>query len=185
MLSAHQTARMEINQPLEQWTMGKLMAVGMAALALVSVAQGRGLAQAQRPSQTKPNSTGLVVKASDYSVQQTSDRFTSLLKSNGLTIFTVIDHAANAAKAELSLRPTTVILFGNAKLGTPLMQCDQALGIDLPQKVLIWEDDQNQVQLAYNDPRHLGGRHRLGSCGNQAIEQIGRALAGLTDAAVK
>jgi len=161
--------------------MGKLKISAMAIAAILVVSQSSQFAQAQ----PKPSSTGLVVKASGYSVEETRDRFTKILENKGLTLFAVIDHAENAANAELSLRPTTMVLFGNPKLGTPLMQCEQSLAIDLPQKVLIWEDEAGQVQLAYNDPRYLGGRHRLGSCGSAVIQQISKALAGLTNAALK
>ena len=166
--------------------MGKLRLVGIVAIASLAVIQFNHIRQsAPVQAQAQPTSTGLVVKASGYSVEETRDRFTNILDNKGLTIFGVIDHAENAANAELSLRPTTVVMFGNAKLGTPLMQCEQTLAIDLPQKVLIWEDEQGQVQLAYNDPRYLGGRHRLEGCGSALIEKIGGALNGLTDAAVK
>lgn len=158
---------------------GRFGVVAIATLLLTQSNPPMGQAQ------PRPGSTGMVVKASGYSVAETRDRFTAILENRGLTLFAVIDHSENAANAELSLRPTTVVLFGNPKLGTPLMQCEQALAIDLPQKVLIWEDDQGQVQLAYNDPRYLGGRHRLGSCGSEVIETMGGALNGLTDAAVK
>lgn len=162
--------------------MGRLMQVGRWAIAMLLFTQAHPqVVQAQ----SRPSSTGMVVKASGYGVAETRDRFTAVLAERGLTLFAVIDHSENAAQAELSLRPTVVVLFGNPKLGTPLMQCEQALAIDLPQKVLIWQDDQGQVQLAYNDPRYLGGRHRLGSCGSEVIERIGGALSGLTDAALQ
>ncbi len=171
--------------------MRRFMVLGMAAIAgvvgagMATVSQSRWDSLSSVQAQPVPGSTGLVVKASGYSVEETRDRFTNILENKGLTIFGVIDHAENAANAELSLRPTTLVMFGNAKLGTPLMQCEQALAIELPQKVLIWEDEQGQVQLAYNDPRYLSGRHRLGDCGSAVIEKIGGALNGLTDAAVK
>ena len=123
-----------------------------------------------------PSPTGLVIKQSPHSVEETQQRFVSILEERGLNVFATIDHAENATGAGLNLRPTRVVIFGNPKLGTPLMQCAQSLAIDLPQKMLIWEDENGQVQVAYNDPRYLGGRHQLGACGNDVIQQIAGAL---------
>lgn len=126
---------------------------------------------------------GLVIKPSPYSVAETERRFLQALESNGLNVFATVDHAQNAAGAGLELAPTRVVIFGNPQAGTPLMQCQQTIGIDLPQKLLIFEADQ-EVQIAYNDPRYLGGRHRLDGCGAQVIENIGEALDGLTERAI-
>lgn len=123
-----------------------------------------------------PTPTGLIIKESAHSVEETERRFVSLLEEKGLNVFATVDHAQNAAGANLELPPTRVVIFGNPKLGTPLMQCAQSLAIDLPQKMLIWEDENGQIKVAYNDPRYLGGRHRLGSCGNEVIQQIAGAL---------
>lgn len=127
--------------------------------------------------------TGLIIKLSPYSVEETESRFIQTLESNGLNVFATVDHAQNAAAAGLELPPTRVVLFGNPKAGTPLMQCQQSIGIDLPQKLLIFEDEQG-VQIAYNDPRYLGGRHRLDGCGTQVISNVAAALNGLTDQAI-
>ncbi|MEM0982292.1 MAG: DUF302 domain-containing protein [Cyanobacteria bacterium P01_H01_bin.58] len=127
--------------------------------------------------------TGLVLKSSPHSVAETERRFIQVLEANGLNIFATVDHAQNAANADLELAPTRVVIFGNPRAGTPLMNCQQSIGIDLPQKLLIFEDDQG-VQIAYNDPRYLGGRHRLEGCGAQVIENIGAALNGLTEQAI-
>jgi uncharacterized protein (DUF302 family) len=127
--------------------------------------------------------TGLVIKPSPYSVEETENRFIQTLESNGLNVFATVDHAQNAADASLELPPTRVVIFGNPQAGTPLMQCQQSIGIDLPQKLLIFQDQQG-VQIAYNDPRYLGGRHRLNGCGAQVIANIAEALNGLTDQAI-
>ena len=127
---------------------------------------------------------GLVIKASPYSVEETETRFTQILEARGLNLFATVDHAQNASGVDLELRPTRVVIFGNPRVGTPLMQCQQTIAIDLPQKVLIWEDDQGQVQLAYNDPQYLGGRHRLDGCGVEAIKTISGALNNLTNGAI-
>lgn len=127
--------------------------------------------------------TGLVVKSSPYSVEETESRFIQVLEANGLNIFAMVDHAQNAANAGLELPPTRVVIFGNPTAGTPLMQCQQSIGIDLPQKLLIFQDEQG-VQIAYNDPRYLGGRHRLDDCGAQVIDKVADALNGLTEQAI-
>ena len=131
-----------------------------------------------------PTPTGLVVKQSPHSVEETERRFVSILEEKGLNVFATVNHAQNAEGAGLSLRPTRVVMFGNPKLGTPLMQCEQSIAIDLPQKMLIWEDEAGQVQVAYNDPRYLGGRHYLGACGNEAIKQVAGALDNLSAGAI-
>lgn len=131
-----------------------------------------------------PTPTGLVIKQSPHSVEDTEARFVSILEEKGLTIFTTIDHTQNAEGAGLDLRPTRVVIFGNPKLGTPLMQCAQSIAIELPQKMLIWEDETGQVQVGYNDPRYLGGRHQLGACGNEVIQTIGGALDNFSNGAI-
>lgn len=128
--------------------------------------------------------TGLIVKSSPYSVEETETRFKKILEAKGLNLFATVDHAQNASGAGLELRPTRVVIFGNPKVGTPLMQCQQTIAIDLPQKVLIWEDEQGQVQLAYNDPQYLGGRHRLNGCGIESLKTISGALNNLTNGAI-
>ncbi|MGD1952095.1 MAG: DUF302 domain-containing protein [Leptolyngbyaceae cyanobacterium] len=156
-------------------------AVGLLGLTLLAgtvyFSRQKAVAQATAP-------TGLIVKSSPYSVEETETRFTQILEARGLNLFATVDHAQNASGVDLELRPTRVVIFGNPRVGTPLMQCQQTIAIDLPQKVLIWEDDQGQVQLAYNDPQYLGGRHRLDGCGVEAIKTISGALDNLTNGAV-
>ena len=100
---------------------------------------------------------GLTTIASDYGPKETMDRLEAEIKAKGMTVFARIDHAAGAAQAGLSLRPTEVLLFGNAKPGTPLMQANQTIGIDLPLKALIWQDADGKVWLSYNEPRRVTG----------------------------
>lgn len=128
-------------------------------------------------------STGLVKTESPYSVKETADRFENIAKSKGLTVFTRIDHKKNASGVNLALRPTEVIIFGNPKVGTLLMQCAQDVAIDLPQKVLISEDANNKVWLAYNDPKYLMKRHAINNC-DAIIEKVSTVLSGLANAAV-
>jgi uncharacterized protein (DUF302 family) len=104
---------------------------------------------------------GMIMMKSEHDVGTTIDRLESTLESKGLTIFKRVDHAANAAGVDLDLRPTQVLIFGNPKLGTPLMQANRTVAIDLPQKALAYADGEGQVWLAYNDPRHLAERHDI------------------------
>ena len=125
---------------------------------------------------------GLIAVKSPYDAKETMNRVEDLAKQRGLTIFARVDHAAGAAKIDKTLRPTEVLIFGNPQGGTPLMECAQTAGIDLPLKALVWEDASNGVWLGYNDPAYLGQRHGAAAC--PAIENIGKALSGLAAAAI-
>ena len=105
---------------------------------------------------------GLTTVPSDFGPKETMDRLEAEIKAVGMNVFARIDHAAGAAAAGLPLRPTELLIFGNAKGGTPLMQAEQAIGIDLPLKALVYQDASGKVWLAYNDPSWLAGRHGLG-----------------------
>jgi len=102
---------------------------------------------------------GLTTISSSYGPKETMDRLEAEIKAKGMTVFARIDHAAGAAQAGLSLRPTEVLIFGNAKAGTPLMQSNQTIGIDLPLKALVWQDADGKVWLSYNAPSWLAQRH--------------------------
>ena len=115
--------------------------------------------------QGSPTPDGLVTLKSAFPVKETVDRLVHQVEAKGLTVFCRIDHAANAVSAGLQLRPTEVLIFGNAKGGTPLMQATQTIGIDLPLKALAWEDAAGQTWLAYNDPVWLTARHGIESLG--------------------
>jgi uncharacterized protein (DUF302 family) len=128
-------------------------------------------------------SDGLVKYESHYSVKETADRFESIAKSKGLTLFVRIDHQQNANAVGLELRPTEVIIFGNPKIGTPLMQCAQEVAIDLPQKVMVSEDANNKVWLSYNNPNYLMKRHEIKGC-DEVINKISDVLSKLSKAAV-
>lgn len=118
---------------------------------------------------------GVISVSSSYDVKTTADRLVQSLTTKGMTVFTRIDHAAGAAKVGKTLRPTELVIFGNPKVGTPLMQCDQGSAIDLPQKALVWEDDGGQVWLSYNDPKYLAQRHDLSKCA-EVVNKIEKAL---------
>ena len=125
---------------------------------------------------------GVVALKSPRSANDTMNRLEEMAKQRGLNVFARIDHAAGAAKIGKTLRPTEVLIFGNPQGGTPFMECTQSVGIDLPLKALVWEDAQGQVWLGYNDPAWLANRHGAAQC--PAAAAIGKALAGLSEAAV-
>jgi uncharacterized protein (DUF302 family) len=126
------------------------------------------------PTSFEPDSAGLVTMPSAHDVKETARRLEELLAKSGIHIFARIDHAAAAQQAGLSLRPTLVLVFGNPQVGTPLMQSNQTIGIDLPLKALIWEDEKGQSWLTYNDPDFLARRHN--------INDRPDAVKGMTDA---
>ena len=104
---------------------------------------------------------GLTTLKSEFRPEKTMDRLEAEIKVHGMTVFARINHAALAADVGLALRPTEVILFGNPRGGTPLMQAKQTMGIDLPLKALVWQDESGQTWLSYNDPVWLAKRHEV------------------------
>ena len=133
---------------------------------------------------------GLVSIVSRYSAAETMDRLMAALQKRDLTVFACIDHAANAAAVGLPLRPTEVVLFGNPKGGTVLMQDQQRAGIDLPLKALVWQDTDGKVWLSYNAPDWIGARaglsdKRLGENGAGAVAAMTKALAAVAEEATK
>jgi uncharacterized protein (DUF302 family) len=126
--------------------------------------------------------TGLVSVKSSHSVRKTADRLESTLGKKGMTVFNRINHAKGASKIGKKLRPTELIIFGNPKVGAPLMQCSQTVAIDLPQKTLIWEDEAGQVWLTYNDPKYLATRHDISECA-EVLKKIENALRNFANAA--
>lgn len=118
---------------------------------------------------------GLINIKSAHTVKVTADRLEKALITKGMTVFIRIDHAEGAQKVGKILRPTELIIFGNPEVGTPLMQCRQRVAIDLPQKALIWEDEEKQVWLSYNDPEYLAKRHDIKEC-DAILKKIENAL---------
>jgi len=104
---------------------------------------------------------GIISLMSRYSVAETATRITDALQAKGITIFAVIDQRKEAEKVGLNLRQTQLIVFGDPKTGTPLMNASPSLAIDLPLKALIWEDADGKVQVSYNSPKYLQSRHAL------------------------
>ena len=126
----------------------------------------------------------LVIKPSARSVTDTLDGLTAALTRAGVRVMARIDHAAGARKAGLKLPPTQLLIFGNPKLGTPLMQAKRTMGLELPMKVLAWEDDKGKVWIAYTKPSVLKARN--GVMGRDALfAKMTKALDKLTNAATK
>ncbi len=125
---------------------------------------------------------GVVNVESSLSVNETADRMESILKEKKMTVFTRIHHSEAADKVGIELRDTELIIFGNPKVGSPLMQCQQSVAIDLPQKALIWEDDADKVWISYNSPGYLKKRHHITGC-EEVMAKIEKALAGIAKAA--
>ena len=121
-------------------------------------------------------SNGMMLIKSKHNVTTTIDNLEAVLKKKGMTIFSRVDHTAGAEKVGLQLRPTELLIFGNPKVGTPLMLCSQTAALDLPQKALAYEDKNGQVWLTYNDPTYLAKRHNTKGC-DAAIQKVTNALA--------
>jgi uncharacterized protein (DUF302 family) len=105
------------------------------------------------------------------------DRLESELRARSVTIFARVDHAAGAAAVGLALRPTELLIFGSARAGTPLMQANQTVGIDLPLKALVWQDAASQTWLGYDEPSWIAARHGLGGAANATTAAMTALLA--------
>lgn len=167
----------------------KVLSIAALALAVASCASVENILNSPDSNSSKETITtinakkGLVTLQSNHSVKDTADKLASIIESKGMTVFARVDHQKNAAGVNLELRPTLVIMFGNPKAGTPLMQCEQSVAIDLPQKILISEDADNKVWLSYNNPDYLKTRHDIQGC-DTAIDNISKALNGISQAAI-
>lgn len=131
---------------------------------------------------------GIITKVSTKSFTETYNDLVATISANqNLRLVAEVDHQANATSVNQELNPTRLVIFGNPNLGTPLMQSSQTIGIDLPQKILVWEDDQNNVRVSYNDPEFLKRRHRIAendtviSTISGALDNITNQAAGLTN----
>jgi uncharacterized protein (DUF302 family) len=122
---------------------------------------------------------GLVTLPSVHNAATTLQRLLAALAAKGISVFAQIDHAAGAAGVGMNLRPTTVVIFGNPVAGTPLMQAAQTAGIDLPLKILVWQDAQGGTQVSYNDPAWIATRHGLAAGAIPAVAGLSAALDGL------
>src|SRR6266481_4143927 len=141
-----------------------LALVGLAmAIYLVSVrasvsfrSEGR-----EEKSMAATTKTGIINKPSSHSVEQTVEKLKNILQSKGVALFALVDHSGEAEKVGMKMRPTKLLIFGSPKAGTPLMLAAPSIAIDLPLKVLVWEDDQGKAWISYNSPDYLRERHGL------------------------
>ena len=168
----------------------KIISIAALALAVSSCASVESILNAPDKVQSTPKTMtainaekGLVTMQSNHSVQDTADKLASIIESKGMKVFARVDHQKNAQGVDLTLRPTQVIMFGNPKAGTPLMNCEQSVAIDLPQKILISEDADKKVWLSYNNPEYLKDRHNIKGCDTQ-LGNIAKALDGVSKAAI-
>ena len=127
---------------------------------------------------------GLIDVKSSYNVKQTADRLETILHEKGMTVFNRIKHSESAQAIGIKIKNTELIIFGNPKVGSPLMLCQQTVAIDLPQKALIWEDASGTVRITYNDPGYLQKRHAIQGC-DALLAKISKVLSGITQAAAK
>ena len=127
--------------------------------------------------------SGIITKVSDNDFETTYDKLRSIVENNpNLKILMELDHQKNAASVGEELNPTRLILFGNPKLGTPLMKSAQTTSLDLPQKVIVYQDNNGEVKIAYNDPFYLEGRHHIEGQA-EVLKKISGALDKITDGA--
>ena len=122
---------------------------------------------------------GLITIKSAFGPEETMQRLEAEVRAKGMTVFAHVDHAAGAAAVGLPLRPTVLLIFGNAKGGTPLMQSAQTIGIDLPLKALVWQDPSGVTWLSYNDPAWLTHRHGVGEEAKPVVNALTAALNAL------
>src|SRR6516162_6277014 len=122
---------------------------------------------------------GLITIKSAFGPEETMKRLEAEVRAKSMTVFAHIDHAAGAAAVGLLLRPTVLLIFGNAKGGTPLMQSAQTVGIDLPLKALVWQDASDATWLSYNDPAWLTHRHGVGEEAKPVVNALTAALNAL------
>ena len=144
-----------------------------ALLLAAAAASSGGAAHAQDGMKSVP---------SPHGVATTMDRLETVLAEKGMTVFARIDHAANAEGAGLALEPTEVLVFGNPKVGTPLMSCGRSIAIDLPQKMLAWQLADGTTRLGWNDPAYLKARHATAGC-DEVFGKVEAALEGFAAAA--
>jgi len=127
---------------------------------------------------------GFIVKKSPHSVAETLNRLENVLKKKGITIFARVEHSQSAKKLKIDLRPTTLLIFGNPKLGSHFFTSHQTAGIDLPMKALAWKDEKGQVWLGYNDPQYIADRHGITDRA-EIVKKMSGALDKLTNVAIK
>jgi uncharacterized protein (DUF302 family) len=132
------------------------MRIWQLALALVGFALS--VSATTNPAKKK---NGIIDVPSNHSVDETVDRVTNILQAKGITLFALVDHSGEAEKVGMKMPPTKLLIFGSPKAGTPLMLASPSIAIDLPLKILVWQDEQGKVWVSYNSPEYLQQRHDL------------------------
>ena len=134
---------------------------------------------------TNKMDNGLIIKDSPYNVEKTYGKLKNIITNNpNLKILLELDHSKNALNVDLELNDTKIIMFGNPKLGTPLMQVNPTIGIDLPQKIIVYSNNEKHTKIAYNDPLYLKNRHGIDKKDN-ILETISKALNTITSKAIE
>jgi uncharacterized protein (DUF302 family) len=123
---------------------------------------------------------GVTTVPSRFGPAETLERLDAAIRAKGMTVFARVDHAAGATEVGLALRPTAVVIFGTAKAGTLLMQASQTIGLDLPLKVLVWQDEAGATWLSASDPAWLAHRHGIGDAAGAIITAMTAALHAVT-----
>ncbi len=127
---------------------------------------------------------GVINVQSQHTVEQTANKLEKILLSKGMKIFQRVNHSEGAKTVGININPTELIIFGNPKVGAPLMKCAPTVAIDLPQKAVIWQDANQKVWISYNDPAYLKQRHNIQGC-EKVLAKVSGALSKLTGAAAK
>ncbi len=127
---------------------------------------------------------GMIDVASNHSVTQTADNLEKILKSKGMKVFGRVPHSKAAKGVGVELLPVELLIFGNPKVGSPLMKCASSVAIDLPQKALVWQDKNGSIWISYNDPQYLKKRHNIQGC-DAVLAKVNGALSKFTAAAAK
>ena len=122
------------------------------------------------------SAAGLITMRSGFGPEETMSRLKAEVRARGMKVFAHIDHAAGADEIGLPLRPVDLLIFGAAKAGTPLMQSVQTIGIDLPLKALVWQDEAGSTFLSYNDPAYITRRHGIGETATPVVEAMSGTL---------
>jgi len=151
---------------------------------LLSLTQTSCAMNSDGPAYMGNPAEGMINVESQFSVAETAKRLENIFNKKGVTIFNRVKHASAAEKIGVLLRETELFIFGNPKLGSPLMKCKQSIAIDLPQKALIWQDENEQVWISYNDINYIAKRHNVEGC-ESIIVKIGKVLGKLTQAAAQ
>jgi len=144
-----------------------LALVGLAmAIYLVSVrgsanAQSGSTKEASMAQAAQASNKGIIDRPSNHSVDETVEKLKNILQSKGVTLFALVDHSGEAKKVEMEMRPTKLLIFGSPEAGTPLMMAAPSVAIDLPLKILVWEDSAGKVWISYNSTEYLKERHGL------------------------